>query len=288
MNADQSQLAVPISVFCVHLRHTHCPLYIHPQLLSFRYDIPTMTEPSPPLEQPLPDRIAADPAFAAAVEAAKREALYQFAYGLSHEINNPLANIASRAQTLLIDERDPERRRKLATINQQAFRAHEMIADLMLYARPPEPVLAAVDLVPIADQIAAELQPVAVEQGTTLVRESSAGPLAIQADATQLGVALRALVQNALEALRVGGRVQIGVRAEPTFAVLSVADSGPGIPAEHLPHLFDPFFSGREAGRGLGLGLCKAWRIAELHGGSIQVDLPPTGGAIFSLRLPRS
>jgi signal transduction histidine kinase len=244
--------------------------------------------PSPP-PNPLPtDRLADDPAFAAAVEAAKREALYQFAYGLSHEINNPLANIASRAQTLLLDERDPERRRKLATINQQAFRAHEMIADLMLYARPPEPAFATVDLVQIADQIAAEMQPVAVEQGTTLVREASAGPLVIRADATQIGVALRAIVQNALEALRVGGRVQIGLQAEQTYTILTVADSGPGIPAEHVPHLFDPFFSGREAGRGLGLGLCKAWRIAELHGGSIQVDLPPTGGAIFSIRLPQS
>ena len=66
-----------------------------------------------------------DADFAAALEAAKLEALYQFAYGLSHEINNPLANIATRAQTLLVDENDPERRRKLATINQQAFRAQD-------------------------------------------------------------------------------------------------------------------------------------------------------------------
>src|SRR5438477_12478568 len=75
--------------------------------------------------------------FDAALESAKLQALYNFAYGLSHEINNPLANIATRAQTLLVDEKDPERRRKLATIVQQAFRAHEMIADLMLFARPP-------------------------------------------------------------------------------------------------------------------------------------------------------
>src|SRR6266576_2527019 len=75
--------------------------------------------------------------FSTAVEAAKLQALYNFAYGLSHEINNPLANIATRAQTLLADEKDPDRRRKLATIVQQAFRAHEMIADLMLFARPP-------------------------------------------------------------------------------------------------------------------------------------------------------
>src|SRR4051794_37463687 len=78
-----------------------------------------------------------DSDFTVAVESAKLRALYNFAYGFSHEINNPLANIATRAQTLLADETEPERRRKLATIVQQAFKAHEMIADLMLFAHPP-------------------------------------------------------------------------------------------------------------------------------------------------------
>ena len=64
-------------------------------------------------------------------------AMKELAYGASHEINNPLANISSRAQLLLRDEVDPERRRSLATINSQAFRAHEMIADMMLFAKPP-------------------------------------------------------------------------------------------------------------------------------------------------------
>src|SRR5262245_35743107 len=93
--------------------------------------------------------------FARAVEAAKLQALYNFAYGLSHEINNPLANISARAQTLLVDEKDPERRRKLATIVQQAFKAHEMIADLMLFARPPTMRPQPTDLVKLADTIVA-------------------------------------------------------------------------------------------------------------------------------------
>src|SRR5438309_5490961 len=88
--------------------------------------------------------------FDSALEAAKLQALYNFAYGLSHEINNPLANISARAQTLLLDEKNPERRRKLATIVQQAFKAHEMIADLMLFARPPALRPEAVDLAKLA------------------------------------------------------------------------------------------------------------------------------------------
>src|SRR6187401_1505053 len=116
------------------------------------------------------DPSVSDSDFATALESAKLRALYHFAYGLSHEINNPLANIATRAQTLLVDEKDPDRRRKLATIVQQAFRAHEMIADLMLFARPPSMKPEAVDLAKLADTIVAELAEQAREQGTILVR----------------------------------------------------------------------------------------------------------------------
>ncbi len=262
--------------------------------------------------------------FAAAVEAAKLQALYNLAYGLSHEINNPLANIATRAQTLLIDEKDPERRRKLATINQQAFRAHEMIADLMLFARPPAMVPEPTDLAALADRVVAELLPLAKEQGTTLVRLGSSDPLIANVDPTQIAVALRALVSNSLEALRTGGRVEVSAelalsdasqkRADDfqvqgsTFKVdlahatppspnpkseirnlkLTVRDTGPGIPPSIRPHIFDPFFSGREAGRGLGLGLSKAWRIVQLHGGRIDIESPVDGGTQFTVILPES
>jgi len=255
--------------------------------------------------------------FSAALEAAKLEALYQFAYGLSHEINNPLANISTRAQTLLVDERDPERQRKLATIVQQAFRAHEMIADLMLFARPPALRKEPVDLTKIADTVVAELQDQAREQGTRLSRTGDERPLVANVDPTHIAVALKAIVQNALEAVRTGGRVEVHSVLSTNYSVLStsdsnpkskienpksastphsqlrtphfllsVSDTGPGIPPEIRPHIFDPYFSGREAGRGLGLGLSKAWRIAQLHGGSIEVENQPSSGAKFTIALP--
>jgi signal transduction histidine kinase len=272
--------------------------------------------------------------FSAAVELAKLQALYNFAYGLSHEINNPLANISARAQTLLADEKDPERRRKLATIVQQAFKAHEMIADLMLFARPPAMRRQEVDLAKLADTVVAEMQEQAQEQQTRLIRSGDAGPLIAKVDPTQIAVALRAIIQNSLEALKSGGEIQVfstpysvpsevgsdersglavhpphvtpsvvprplspsliphsadprdrGCPGTPQF-VLTVTDTGPGIPPEVRPHIFDPFFSGREAGRGLGLGLSKAWRIVELHGGSISVESESRQGARFIIALP--
>src|SRR6476659_2739902 len=124
--------------------------------------------------------------FAATLEAAKLRALYHFAYGLSHEINNPLANIATRAQTLLVDEKDAERRRRLATIVQQAFRAHEMIADLMLFAHPPKMHPREVDVVRLVDTVVVELQEQAREQGTALLRAGDSTPLLAKVDPTQI------------------------------------------------------------------------------------------------------
>src|SRR5262245_21085375 len=92
------------------------------------------------------DSSASGAEFEARLEREKLAGLMELAYGAGHEINNPLANIAARAQTLLEDERDPERRRKLQAIHRQAMRAHEMIADLMLFARPPKLELAPADL----------------------------------------------------------------------------------------------------------------------------------------------
>src|SRR5262245_43939179 len=90
------------------------------------------------------------------LEHEKLEALKELAYGASHEINNPLANIAARAQTLLADEADPERRRMLQAIYRQAMRAHEMISDLMLFARPPKLQLAKLNLSQLVQRIVDE------------------------------------------------------------------------------------------------------------------------------------
>jgi signal transduction histidine kinase len=229
-------------------------------------------------------------AFAEQLERAKLDALKELAYGASHEINNPLANIAARAQTLVRDERDPERRRALEAIHQQALRAHEMISDLMLFARPPRLELATVDVVAVVRQVVAELAAEGARRDVALVADAGeTGVLGIQADAVQLAVAIQAVVVNAIEAIGRQGRVEIrlGASEEPgAAAVIEIEDDGPGISAEVRPHIFDPFYSGREAGRGLGFGLSKAWRIVEQHGGRIVVESPPAGGAKFTISLP--
>jgi signal transduction histidine kinase len=228
--------------------------------------------------------------FEARLEREKLDAMKELAYGASHEINNPLANIAARAQALLEEETDPERRRKLVAIHRQAMRAHEMIADLMLFARPPKLSRAPCDVAELARAVTCELKEQAGEQGTQLDCGPGNGPLVVSADATQLAVAIHAVARNALEALGEGGHVQICARRcegmVDSWAEISVCDNGPGISDEIRPHLFDPFFSGREAGRGLGFGLSKCWRIVTEHGGKVVVHQPAKGGTEIIIQLP--
>ena len=139
------------------------------------------------------------------VEGEKLESLAEFAAGAGHEINNPVAVIYGRAQLLLAKETDPERRRALLTMGTQAMRIHEMIADLMLFARPPEPIPEQVDLVPLVTETFASLAARADQQGVTLRFQPPKAPVEAWADPIQVRVVLVNLITNSLEALAKGG-----------------------------------------------------------------------------------
>ncbi|MGE0758770.1 MAG: ATP-binding protein, partial [Pirellulaceae bacterium] len=130
----------------------------------------------------------------------------------------------------------------------------------------------------------------ALQQETELQVTANTG-FVVHADRDQLAVALQALVRNALEALGSGGTVRLAAQrvlhvGRVRRLELSVEDSGPGIEPAVRSHLFDPFYSGREAGRGLGFGLSKAWRIVQEHGGTLRVEAVQPTGARFVLELP--
>ena len=268
-------------------------------------------EGSPSIAEQLARLKVLESDFQQALDAEKLEAMAEFAAGAGHEINNPLTVISGRAQLLLRDETDPERRHALALISAQAMRVHEMIADMMLFARPPRPELQPVDVVKLIDEMIVELSRRCERQETTIQRlDEEAGPVLVEADPVQIGVALRAICRNSLEALQSGGCIEIEVEtadeclaaagtaacgdseadgtsaAKQSETIIHIRDDGPGIKPEERRHLFDPFYSARQAGRGLGLGLSKAWRIITNHGGRIEVDSQPGHGATFTVKLP--
>lgn len=233
----------------------------------------------------------ARPNSAAEITESKLAAMAEFAAGAGHEINNPIAVICGRAQLLMEGETNPQRLHELAVINSQALRVFEMVSDMMLFARPAEPKLANCDVAVVVRQVIEELLPKAGEKQVAMHFEDGGHPLEAEADVTQLAVVIRALCDNALTAVARGGQISIRVgrhsaTAEPYSVWLTVTDDGPGMSACVREHLFDPFFSGREAGRGLGMGLAKAWRITTLHGGKIDVQSALGEGSKFTVVLP--
>ena len=225
--------------------------------------------------------------FSKTLESEKLESLAEFAAGAGHEINNPLAIIGGRSQLLLRDEESPERQRELALIIAQVRRANEMIADMRLFSRPPEPEPESLDLTELVNQTVAEFAEQAADRAIELVRTGEVEPVNLEADPVQIGVVLHALIRNALEAIGREGVVEISIRRTPVGAEVSVADDGPGVLPEERRHLFDPFYSARQAGRGLGFGLSKAWRIVTNHGGRIEVNSEPGEGSAFVVKLRR-
>ncbi|WP_197439816.1 sensor histidine kinase [Calycomorphotria hydatis] len=205
----------------------------------------------------------------------KLAAMAEFAAGAGHEINNPAATIAGRARLLMKDETDPERKRALATIAAQAFRIRDMIGDAMLFADPPQPNPEAVELNALVQEVLPPLRETA-ERVPAVISYEPTDEVTAFIDRTQAAVLLVSLLENAINAARESGSIQVAVRYvtkhDTSWASLTVTDDGHGFAPEDERHLFDPFYSGRQAGRGLGFGLSKCWRIVKMAGGDITAS----------------
>lgn len=221
-----------------------------------------------------------DPVSESRLRDLKLEAMAEFAAGAGHEINNPVATIAGRSALLLKTETDPERRRILETIGGQAYRIRDMIGDAMTYARPPEPVCEefepAADILKISQNLRQQFPHKQVTIETSLDES-----MKLNADREQFRVVVSCLIKNSFEAISDEGniRVELSRAADSSdqdtpqsssYIRFAVSDNGVGLSETEREHLFDPFYSGRQAGRGLGFGLSKCWQILKLHGGTIE------------------
>jgi signal transduction histidine kinase len=227
------------------------------------------------------------------------------ASGVAHEVNNPLGNISSSCQILLeeLDSTDPATLREwLEQIDGETRRAQVIVRSLLDYARRGTCTASAVELNS------------AVKQALVLLRRSLRGVelhtkvpvgLAVRADAQRLQQVFINLIKNAADA---GARhIHLSAAAATTAnwppqppahiigaahtaglpgVVIEISDDGPGIPADVLPHVFDPFFTTREPGQGAGLGLYIVEEIISEHDGCVAAESPAAGGTRFTLWLP--
>jgi signal transduction histidine kinase len=244
------------------------------------------------------------------LQARKLAALAEFAAGAGHEINNPLAVISGQAQYLLRNaERGPRTNEEALgpdsllvhrpsfiascrTIIEQAQRIHGVLRDLWHFARPPQPNKQPVDLPGLIEEVGASLSELAAQRQVQLVydRPGPAGrppSLTVRADPGQLRIALGCLLRNAIEAAPAGGWAAVRLQETPDQVEVLVEDNGPPPGLPQREHLFDPFYSGRAAGRGKGLGLPTAWRLARVHGGDVRFVGLPGEPTRFVLSLPR-
>jgi two-component system, NtrC family, sensor kinase len=215
----------------------------------------------------------------------KLHAMAELAAGAGHEINNPLAVISGQAQYLLLSEQESARCKALQTIVGQTQRIHHLLTGLMQFARPPAPRKQPIDLAGLVRDVLGSLQTLADERQVQLqVPELVAAPTVL-VDPGQMRTMLTALLRNAIEAAPAAGWVRLQMEHRPCGGVTFVVeDSGPGPTTTDREHLFDPFYSGRKAGRGRGLGLSTAWQLARQHNGEIRFD--GDGPTRFLLVLP--
>jgi signal transduction histidine kinase/HD-like signal output (HDOD) protein len=222
------------------------------------------------------------------VEHSKLAALAEMAAGAGHEFNNPLAVISGRAQLLIAEESDPRRRKSLETIVSQAQRIHRMIVDLMFFARPPAPECKPTSIAELVDRAVASVQREAEQMNVSLCAMVPSDLPPVDGDIAQLAAAVECILRNSLEATPENGSVEITAQALGKHTVqLRICDTGRGITDEQRQHIFEPFYCGREAGRGLGMGLPKAWSIVQNHKGELAIDKTESGsGTTVTIRLP--
>ena len=219
---------------------------------------------------------------------AKLDALAELAAGAGHEINNPLAVISGNAQLLVRTEPDAERAETLRTIVRQTHRIAGILRDLMQFARPGTPEPGRFSAAELLAAVRTDLDPLARERRVRLELTTAPAGVFLDADFRQVRHAVHAVVRNGIEAAPAGGWVRFGCECGGGAVRFVVEDSGPGLTAEAADHAFDPFFCGRPAGRGRGLGLSTAWQFARRNGGDVRHEPTAAGVTRFVVSAPRS
>lgn len=220
---------------------------------------------------------------------AHMESMAEFAAGAGHEINNPLASIIGQSQLLLKQDLTAEQKQAVETIGAQAWRVRDMIGDTMLFARPPAPEFKRCHLASLVQKVVDVQKANNRKVADAISFSASDENLFTFGDDSQLSNLVGHLIRNSIQAVQSGQSapdIQIQVRQDDENAlILTVSDNGEAIPDSIRKHMFDPFFSGRQAGRGLGFGLCHCWQIARMHNGVLTHEALP-GRNQFVVVLP--
>lgn len=228
----------------------------------------------------------------------KMASLGKLSATVAHELNNPIGGVLTYARLVrrelegqsLDDEIRDEMARYLNLIEKECLRCGGIVQNLLLFARRNGAELAPIDLNEVVERSLMLVRHHFAISGVQVHCELLIGDSQIRADGGQLQQALVALMVNADEAMKEldsDKELSIRVRGSENEVEIEVEDTGVGIPAESVPHIFDPFFSTKETENRVGLGLAVVYGIVRRHGGQIDVESTVGQGTVFRLRLPR-
>ena len=211
--------------------------------------------------------------------------------GLAHEIKNPLSTVGLNLQLAEedLDPADPNQQRvirRLHTVQREAHRLKEILDDFLRFAGKMEIDRRPTDVNALLEEIADFFSPQAALQKVQLRVRKADRPLVVPLDPRLIQQALLNLMINAVQAMPGGGELILSASAVDDFARIDVIDTGPGIPADVLPHIFAAYYSTKKSGTGLGLAISQ--RIAVEHGGTLTAMTEAGKGTDFTLRLPLS
>ena len=204
--------------------------------------------------------------------------------GIAHEIRNPLGGIQIYVELL---ENDPSlsvaQRERVRKILKEIHRLGEIVEEFLAYARPQLPVRECFDPRGIVRETVDLMAGLLGERDVRVSVRPSSPPALVAADSGQIRQALLNLVRNAAEASPAKGEIRISWEREGESVVISIEDDGPGIPAPDRSRVFEPFFSTKSEGAGLGLPIVR--RLVDQNGGRITLEEGPLKGCRFTIRL---
>ena len=222
-------------------------------------------------------------------QAEKLASLGQFIAGIAHEMNNPLQSVLGHLE-LIIErgDKDPAQRGELRRIYHDADRAAKVVRNLLVFAGNQRAVRRRLNVGRLLSRAIAARQSAFQRPDVEVVRE---GPndLEVSGDSGLLQQALLNVLINAEQAIaqtKRAGRIVVRTSSSDGHVIITIEDTGPGIPPDVLPRIFDPFFTTKAVGQGTGLGLAIVYGVIQEHGGSIHAGSSPLGGAMFTVQLP--
>lgn len=224
---------------------------------------------------------------------AQYQEIAQVIGGLVHELRNPLSTMSMNLELMAEDlegaesPRDRRLLKKIERVRKESRRLHAILEEFLRFARVPdlEGRLRPLSLNDIVEDLRDFYEPQAMAHGVILRTHLAEDLPLVQLDEDLLKQALLNLVLNAQHAMPEGGEVLLTTRVDGGSVVLDVVDTGCGIPPEVQERIFEPFFSTRPGGTGLGLSTTR--KIVEAHGGRIELRSEPGRGSKFTIRLPR-